>query len=58
MPGKKRKPKAKPNRKLSQRERFVEAARLAEADETGGIFKETFGKIVRPKGRRIPGRQT
>ena len=44
-------PKKKPpkNRKLSQKERFIEAARAAEADETGETFERTFKKIVPPK---------
>lgn len=49
MPKEKAKPKPKVNRKLSQKERFIEAARAAEADETGETFERTFGKIVPPK---------
>ena len=49
MPEKKAKPKKKPDRKLSQKERFIEAARNAEADETGDTFECAFKKIVPPK---------
>lgn len=49
MPEKKAKPKKKPDRKLSQKERFIEAARNAEADETGKTFEKTVGLIVRSR---------
>ena len=39
---------AKPPRK-SQRERFIEAARKVEADETGAKFERAFKKLVPPK---------
>lgn len=41
-------PKAKPdrNRKPSQKERFIDAAREAEADETGEPFERAIGKIL------------
>jgi len=49
------KPKAKPNPrpknspKLTAKQRFIEAARAAEADETGETFERAFEKIVPPK---------
>jgi len=46
MPDKKAKPKKKPSRKLSQKERFIEAAREAEADETGKTFERALSRIV------------
>lgn len=48
MPKPKAKPKAKPdkNKKLSQKERFIQAAREAEADETGETFELIIEKIV------------
>ncbi len=49
MPKEKDKPKPKVNRKLSQKERFIEAARAADADETGETFQRALGKIVPPK---------
>lgn len=49
MPEKKVKPKKKPSRKLSQKERFIEAARNAEADETGETFERVIAKIVPPQ---------
>lgn len=48
-------PKAKPKRKSpkntdkEQSERFKEAARILEADETGESFEKTFSKIVKEK---------
>lgn len=33
----------------SQRQRFIEAAKELEADETGKAFEDAFGKIVPPK---------
>jgi hypothetical protein len=41
MPRKKLKPNEKP-----QRERFIEAARGAGADESGRVFKSALDKIV------------
>lgn len=48
MPEAKAPPKKKPpkNRKLSQKERFIEAARNSEADETGETFDNALGKIL------------
>lgn len=46
MPDKKAKPKKKPSRDLSQKERFIEAARNAEADETGETFERAMKKIT------------
>ena len=49
---KKPKPKAKPKsakRELSQRERFVAAARSVGALETADAFDEAFARVVRPK---------
>jgi hypothetical protein len=46
------KPKRKPKPKLSdkeQSERFKEAARKAEADESGEEFERAFRKIVPPR---------
>jgi hypothetical protein len=43
MPAKKPKAEEKP-----QRERFIEAARKAEASENPGDFEGVFNKIVRP----------
>lgn len=44
-------PKAKPDKKTasSQKERFIEAARNAEADETGEAFSRAVGSILRPR---------
>ena len=44
----KAKPKTKPNknRKLTQKERFIEAARAHEADESGETFERAMTKIV------------
>jgi hypothetical protein len=36
---------------LSQSERFVEAARALDADESGQVFDGVFGKLVPPKPR-------
>ena len=47
-PLKKRPPK---NRKLSQKERFIEAARAAEADETGETFERAVRAIVKDGSR-------
>ncbi|MBO6669610.1 hypothetical protein [Parvibaculum sp.] len=52
MPEKKAKPKKKPDRKLSQKERFIEAARAAEADETGETFERTIEKIIPPGSKK------
>jgi hypothetical protein len=49
MSEEKAKPKPKVNRKLSQKERFIEAARSAGADETGETFEHAFKKIVPSK---------
>lgn len=46
MPAKKPKPEEKP-----QRERFIEAAREAEADETKGGFERAFRTVVK-EGRK------
>ena len=48
MPAKK--PPAKDEK--PQRERFIEAARDAEADETGKAFEKAFKKIVPAKAAR------
>lgn len=39
--------------KASQSARFIEAAKKAEADETGKKFERAFKKIVRP-AKRLP----
>jgi hypothetical protein len=46
-----RKPKTKPKRKagLTQKQRFIEAARKAEVDETGETFEHIFKRIVPPR---------
>lgn len=41
MPAKKLKPDEKP-----QRERFIEAAREVEADESGEVFERAFRKVI------------
>ena len=47
MPDKKPKAKKPKNyAKLSQKQKFVEAAKLAEADESGDEFRRAFTKIV------------
>ena len=48
MPEEKAKPKPKVNRKLSQKERFIEAARAADADETGETFERAMQMITSP----------
>jgi hypothetical protein len=55
----KRRPKPKTKRTdKSQSERFIEAARNADMDETGESFERAFKKIVPPKvgglGRKNP----
>tara|TARA_R110002110_G_scaffold335703_2_gene546349 strand:+ start:1633 stop:1800 length:168 start_codon:yes stop_codon:yes gene_type:complete len=47
-PKAKAKPKTKPlkNRKLTQKERFIEAARAHETDETGETFERMVEKIL------------
>lgn len=54
MPKAKAKPKPKVNRKLSQKERFIEAARAAEADETGETFERALKTVIPPPRRRGP----
>ena len=49
MPEEKAKPKPKVNRKLSQKERFIEAARAAETDETGETFERAIGQLLGKK---------
>jgi hypothetical protein len=44
---KKSPPKKKPTRKLTQHERFIEAAKAAECDETGETFKKAIESIVK-----------
>lgn len=46
---KKPKPKPRPKAKLTQKERFLEAARKTEADESGETFERAIRHIVRPK---------
>jgi hypothetical protein len=52
-----RRPKDSPKRKnrkntdKEQSERFIETARMLEADENGARFEEVFAKIVPPKRR-------
>lgn len=43
---KKNKPKPRPKSKLTQKERFLEAAKRAESDETGAEFERAIRKIV------------
>lgn len=50
MPVKK---KAVPKKEKPQKQRFIDAARKHEADETGEALEHVFGKIVPPK--RKPG---
>lgn len=47
LPKPKSKPRAK-DRKLTQKQRFIEAARAADIDETGEEFEREFKKIVPP----------
>lgn len=49
MPKVNARPKKKPDRKLTQRERFIEAARKAEADETGETFERAMAAVTPPK---------
>jgi hypothetical protein len=51
-----RKPKTKPKRKagLTQKQRFIEAARYAEVDETGKTF-ERHVKVIVPS--RLPAKK-
>lgn len=51
MPRPKAKPKPQPKNypKLTAKQRFIEAARAAEADETGETFERAIGKIIPPK---------
>ncbi len=49
-----KKPKAdKPKNyaKLSQKQKFIAAAKAAEADETGTTFNSTIEKLIGPKPR-------
>lgn len=39
---------SKPTKSQPQRQRFIEAAKEVEADETGESFDKAFGKIVPP----------
>ncbi len=48
MPAKK---KAAPKKEKPQKQRFIEAAREHETDETGEALERAFGKIVPPKSR-------
>lgn len=48
MPKEKDKPKPNVNRKLSQKERFIEAARATEADESGETFERAMTAVVKP----------
>ena len=50
MPDKKPKPKKpKDYAKLSQKQKFIAAAKAGEADETGETFRRAFGKVVPSK---------
>lgn len=49
-----RKPKAKKPKnyaKLSQKQKFIEAAKASEADETGEVFTKAFKKVLPKKPR-------
>ncbi len=48
MPAKKPKPDEKP-----QRERFIEAAREVEADETREGFEKAFRKVIFPASSKV-----
>lgn len=48
---KKAKPPPKPPAK-SQRQRFIDAAREAQADESGETFERAFDRIVKPMRKR------
>jgi hypothetical protein len=53
-----KKPKAKKPKnyaKLSQKEKFLEAAKMFEADETGETFLRSFKTIAKPKAKRGTG---
>jgi predicted Zn-dependent protease len=53
MPEKKPKAKRPKNyAKLSQKEKFIAAAKEFEADETGKTFLASFKTIAKQKGRR------
>jgi hypothetical protein len=41
------KPLRKPQKKLSQKRKFIEAAKAAECDESGETFMRAFQKIVK-----------
>ncbi len=41
--------KKKPNPKLTQKERFIAAARAAECDESGQTFDKAIKKIIKPQ---------
>jgi hypothetical protein len=40
--------------KLSQKEKFIAAAREFQADETGKTFLASFKVVAKKKGRRTP----
>lgn len=48
-PKAKPKPRPKNYQKMTAKQRFIEAARAAAADETGETFERAFEKIVPPK---------
>ena len=53
MPEKKPRAKKDPNyRKLSQKEKFLAAAKEFEADETGKTFLGSFKAIAKPKNKK------
>lgn len=45
-PSKPKKPKG--YAKLSQKQKFIEAAKAADTDESGTTFREALGRLVRP----------
>ncbi len=51
MPKPKAEPKPRPKnyQKLTAKQRFIEAARTVEADETGETFERAFEKLIPPK---------
>jgi hypothetical protein len=46
---KKKPPKPRPKAGLTQKERFLEAAKKAESDETGAEFERAMRMLVKPK---------
>ena len=54
MPKKTEKPKKKPDKKLSQKEKFIEYAKEIGVDEDADGFERAFDKITENSRKMIP----